>query len=98
MIHNASEPEFGRPVTILMAIKEILKFSYKLGQGLGAVGHRNPALIEFSYNKGRFSLGYEPTHEEHFQAFRGKKRSVTLQRCLFPISKPLSNSSRGHYA
>ena len=98
MIHNASELEFGRLATILMAIKEILKFSYKLDQGLGAIGHTSPSLIEFSYNKGRFSLGYEPTHEEYFQASRGKKRSATLQRCLFPISEPLSSSSQGHYA
>jgi len=47
-----------------MAAKEILKFEYKLGQCLRAVGRGNPALIELSNIKGRFSLEYEPIHEE----------------------------------
>ena len=49
-----------------MAIKEMLKFGYKLGQGLGAVRRGSPTLIELSDNKGRFGLGYESTHEELF--------------------------------
>ena len=57
-----------------MAAKEMLKFGYKLGQGLKTVRHGSPALIELSNKKGRYSFGYEPTHKEIFQAFRGKKR------------------------
>ena len=30
--------------------------------------------MELLDNKGRFSFGYEPTHEELFQASKGKKR------------------------
>ena len=57
-----------------MAAKEMLKFIYHLGRGLGAVGHGNASLIELSNNKGGFGLGYDPSNEEIFQAFRGKKR------------------------
>ena len=57
-----------------MAIKEMLKFGYKLGQGVGVVGHGSIAFVELLDNKGRFSFGYEPTHEELFQASKGKKR------------------------
>ena len=64
MIHNASKPEYGWPIVVLMAAKEILKFEYKLGQCLKVVGRGNPALIELSNIKGRFSLEYEPIHEE----------------------------------
>jgi len=49
-----------------MAAKEMLKFVYKLGQGLKAVGHGSPTFVELSDNKGRFGLGYESTHEELF--------------------------------
>ena len=49
-----------------MATKEMLKFSYKLGEGLGVIGHGNPAFVELSNNKGRFYLGYESTHEKLF--------------------------------
>ena len=72
-----------------MAAKEMLKFGYKLGQGLKAVRHGSPTLVELLDNKGKFNLGYEPIHEELFQASRGKKRSATLQGCLFPILEPL---------
>ena len=44
----------------------MLKFRYKFGQGLDAVGRGSPILIELSYNKGRLGLGYTPTHEELF--------------------------------
>ena len=57
-----------------MAAKEMLMFRYKLGQGLKAIGCGSPALIELSDIKGRFGLGYEPIHEELFQASKGKKR------------------------
>ncbi|KAK9997812.1 hypothetical protein SO802_017415 [Lithocarpus litseifolius] len=57
MIHNASEHEFGWPAVVLMAAKEMLKFGYKLGQGLGAVGRECPALIEILDKKRRFGLG-----------------------------------------
>jgi len=72
-----------------MAAKEMLKFGYKLRQGLRAIGHRSPALVELLDNKGRFSLGYKPTHEELFQDSRGKKRKWDTLGMLFPISEPL---------
>ena len=74
MIHNASKPESGWPVAVLMIAREMLKFRYKLGQGLEVIGCRSLALIELLDNKGRFGLGYEPTHEELFQTSKGKKR------------------------
>ena len=70
----------------------------KLGQGLRAVGRRSPTLIELSNNKGRFGLGYEPTHEEHFQAFRGKKRKCVASGMSIPYIKTTFGSGRGHYA
>ena len=76
MIHNASKLKFGWLVTVLMVAKEMFKFSYKLGQSLGAIRRGSPTLIELSDNKGRFSMGYEPTHEELFQASRGNKRNT----------------------
>ena len=79
MIHNASEQESSCPAVVLMAAKEMLKFGYQLDQGLRAVGRGSPVLIELSDNKGSFGLGYEPTHEELFQAFRGKKRKCASQ-------------------
>ena len=77
MIHDASKPESNRPAVVLMATKEMLKFGYQLGQGLRAIGRGSLALVKLSDNKGRFSLGYKPTHEELFQASRGKKRKCT---------------------
>ena len=62
----------------------MLKFGYQLGQGLGAVGHGSPTLNELSDNKGRFGLGYEPTHEELFQASRGKKRKCAISGMFIP--------------
>ena len=67
MIHNALEPDSSWPTIVLVATKEMFKFGYKLGQGFGAVGHGSPTFIELSDNKGRFGLGYEPTHEELFR-------------------------------
>jgi len=87
MIHNASELEFDWTATVLIAVKEMLNFGYKLSQGLGAVGHGSLALIELLDNKGRFNLGYEPTHEELFQASRGKKRKCTAPRMSIPHIK-----------
>ena len=76
MIHDTFEPESGWPAIVLMALKEMLKVVYKLGQGLNAKGHGSPSLIKLSDNKGGFSLGYEPTHEELFQDSRGMKRRL----------------------
>ena len=67
-----------------MAAKEMLKFGYQLGQGRGAVGHRKPSLIELPDNKGGFSLGYNPSDEELFQASRGKKRKCIGQGMSIP--------------
>ena len=83
-IQNASEFKSGQLAVVLMAVKEMLKFGYKLGQSLGAVGRGSPALVELLDNKGRFRLGYEPTHEEVFQASRGKKRKCTTLGMLTP--------------
>ena len=74
MIHNALEPKSKWFTAVLMVAREMLKFGYKLSQGLGAVRRGSPTLIELLDNKGRFSLEYEPAHEELFQASRGKKR------------------------
>ena len=74
MIQIALEPMSSWPAVVLMAAKEMLMFGYKLGQGLVAVGWESLDLIELSYNKGRFSLGYKPTAEEIFQALRRKKK------------------------
>ena len=84
MIHNALEPKFGWLAVVLMVAKEMLKFGYKLGQGLGAVGRGSLALIELSDNKERFGLGYEPTYEELFQASRGKKKKCAASGISIP--------------
>ena len=70
------EPKSRWPTAVLMALKEMLKVGYKLGQGLRGTGHGSPSLINLSDNKGGFKLGYEPTHEELFQASRGMKRRL----------------------
>ena len=57
MICRALELESAWPSTTLMAAKEMLKFGYQLGQGLGAIGHGKASLIKLSDNKGGFSLG-----------------------------------------
>ena len=67
-----------------MAAKEMLKFGYKLGQGLKVIGCGSLALVELSNNKGRFGLGYESIHEELFQASRGKKRKYAISRNPIP--------------
>ena len=67
-----------------MAAGEMLKFGYKLGQGLGAAGHGSPALVELSDNKRGFGIRYEPTHEELFQASRGKKREFASPGMSIP--------------
>ena len=75
---------FRSPSTTLMAAKEMLKFGYQLGQGLGAVGYGNASLIE---RKGGFDLGYNPSDEELFQASRGKKRKCTGQGMSIPHTR-----------
>ena len=74
MIFRAPELESAWPFATLMVAKEMLKFGYQLGQGLGAVGHGKASLIELPDNKEGFILGYDPFDEELFQAFRGKKK------------------------
>ena len=63
------------------------QFGYKLGQGLRVIGRGRLALIELLDSKGRFGLGYEPTHEELFQASRGKKRKCAALGMSFPHIK-----------
>ena len=67
-----------------MAVNEMLKFGYQLSQGLKAIGHGSLALVELSNNKGRFGLGYEPTHEELFHASTGKKRKCDTSGMSIP--------------
>ena len=93
MISKAPKLESIWPSTTLMATKEMLKFGYQLGQGLGAVGHRKASLIKLPDNKGGFDLGYDPSDEELFQASKGKKRkcigqgmSIPHIRVTFPTS------------
>ena len=74
MISRASELESAWAFATLMAAKEMLKFGYQLGQGLGAIGHGKASLVELPDNKGGFGLGYNPSDKELFQASRGKKR------------------------
>ena len=66
MISRALELKSAWPSATLMAAKEMLKFGYQLGQGLGAVGYGKASLIELLDNKGGFGLGYKPFDEEHF--------------------------------
>ena len=66
MISRALELKSAWPSATLMAAKEMLKFGYQLGQGLGAVGYGKTSLIELLDNKGGFGLGYKPFDEEHF--------------------------------
>ena len=84
MISKAPKLESIWPSTTLMATKEMLKFGYQLGQGLGAVGHGKASLIKLPNNKGGFGLGYDPSNEELFQASRGKKRKCIGQGMYIP--------------
>ena len=84
MISRAPELESACPSATLMATKEILKFGYQLGQGLGVVGHGKASLIKLPNNKGGFSLGYDPSDEELFQASREKKRKCIGQGMSIP--------------
>ena len=84
MISRASELESAWPSATLMATKEMLKFGYQLGQGLGVVGHEKASLVELLNNKGGFGLGYDPFDEELFQASRGKKRKCIGQGMSIP--------------
>ena len=84
MISRGSELESAWPSATLMATKEMLKFGYQLGQGLGVVGHEKASLVELLNNKGGFGLGYDPSNEELFQASRGKKRKCIGQGMSIP--------------
>ena len=66
VISRALELKSTWPSATLMVTKEMLKFGYQLGQGLGAVGYGKASLIELLDNKGGFGLGYKPFDEEHF--------------------------------
>ena len=87
MISTTSEPKSAWPSTTLMAAKEMLKFGYQFGQGLGVVGHETASLVELPDNKGGFGLGYDPSDEELFQAYRGKKRKCIGQGMSIPHIK-----------
>ena len=66
VISRALELKSTWPSATLMVAKEMLKFGYQLGQGLGVVGYGKTSLIELLDNKGGFGLGYKPFDEEHF--------------------------------
>ena len=87
MISRALELESTWPSATLMAAKEMLKFGYQLGQGIGAVGHRKASLVELPHDKGGFSLGYDPSDEELYRASRGKKRKCIGQGMSIPHIK-----------
>ena len=63
---------------------EMFKFGYQLGQGLGVVGHEKASLMKLLDNKRGFSLGYNPSDEELFQASRGKERKCIGQGMSIP--------------
>ena len=99
MIFRASKLELAWPSATLMVTKEMLKFGYQFGQGLGAVGHGKASLIEIPNNKGGFGLSYDPSNKELFQASRGNKRKCIGQGLLFVYSPHhgyFFGSSRGH--
>ena len=62
----------------------MFKFGYQLGQGLGVVGHEKASLMKLLDNKWGFSLGYNPSDEELFQASRGKERKCIGQGMSIP--------------
>ena len=50
----------------------MLRDGYEPGMGLGQNGDGTTSLVRFIENRGRYSLGYEPTHAD--------KRSIALER------------------
>ena len=50
----------------------MLRDGYESGMGLGRNGDGTENLVKFIENRGRFSLGYKPTHVD--------KRRVALER------------------
>ena len=84
MISRASKLESAWPSATLMAAKKMLKFRYQLGEGLSAVGHGKASLIELLDNKGGFSLDYDPSDKELFQASKGKKMKCIGQGMFIP--------------
>jgi len=42
----------------------MLRHGYELGMGLGQNGDGMASLVRFVENRGRFGLGYEPTHAD----------------------------------
>ena len=86
-VSRALELESAWPFATLMAAKEMLKFGYQLGQGLGAIGHGKASLIELPNNKGGFGLDYDPSNEELFQSSKAKKRQCIGQGMSIPHIK-----------
>ena len=84
MISRALELKPAWPSATLMAAKEMFKFGYQLGQGLGVVGHEKASLVELPNNKEGFGLGYDPSNEELFQDSRGKKMKCMGQGMSIP--------------
>jgi len=50
----------------------MLRDGYEPGMGLGQNGDGTTSMVRFVGNRGRFGLGYEPTHAD--------KRRVTLEK------------------
>ena len=89
MIHNALEPGSSKPLAILMAVKEMLKFRYKLGQGLRVVGVGALLSLNSHIIKEDSFWGMKPLMRNSFKLLEERKGSVPLQGCLFAISGPL---------
>ena len=85
MIHNALEPGSSKPLAILMAVKEMLKFRYKLGQGLGVVGVGALLSLNSQITKEDLVWGTNPLMKNSFKLPEARRGSVPLQGVLFPI-------------
>jgi len=57
----------------------MLKDEYEPKMGLGRNGNGTTSLVRFIENRGRFGLGYEPTHANKRRvALERKERSLAL--------------------
>ena len=48
----------------LMVARVMLRDEYEPGMGLGRNGDGTESLVEFTENRGRFRLGYKPSHAD----------------------------------
>ena len=78
MIHNASEPEFGWHIVFLMAIKEMLEFGYKLGQGLEAMGQEALLSLNSLITKEDSVWGMNPLMKNSFKLSEARRGNAIL--------------------